>query len=57
MWTHGPGEGRPCKNLFDHRDKEAKTGAEGAIAADAPLHSVEGVAHVDTWAGGGAALQ
>jgi hypothetical protein len=31
-----------------------QTGAEGAIAADAPLHNVEGVAHVVTWAGGGA---
>jgi hypothetical protein len=44
-------------NLFDHGDKEGETAAEGGIDPDAPLHIVEGVAHVDTWAGGGAALQ
>jgi hypothetical protein len=48
------GAAHACKNLFEQGYKEAKTGAEGAIAADAPLHFVEGVAHVDTWAGGGA---
>jgi hypothetical protein len=54
MWKHGPGEGRPCKNLFEHGDKEGETAAEGGIDPDAPLHSVEGVAGVVTPAGGGA---
>jgi hypothetical protein len=46
-WPPGP---------FDHRDKEPCRGGEAAPKGDAPLHSVEGVAHVVTWAGGGAEM-
>jgi hypothetical protein len=54
MWKHGPGEGRPCKNLLEHGDKEGETDTEGVFDPDAPLHIVEGVAGVETPAGGGA---
>jgi hypothetical protein len=53
MWTHGPGEGRPCNNLFEHGYKEGETDTEGVFDPDAPLHSVEGVAQLVSWAGGG----
>jgi hypothetical protein len=54
--SKGAGATHACKNLFKHGDKEGETDAEGVIDPDAPLHNVEGVAHVVTWAGGGAAL-
>jgi hypothetical protein len=43
-WPSGP---------FKHRDKEPCRGGEAAPKGDAPLHSVEGVAGVETPAGGG----
>jgi hypothetical protein len=43
-WPSGPPE---------HRDKEGETDTAGVFDPDAPLHGVEGVAHVSTWAGGG----
>jgi hypothetical protein len=48
------GASRPCKNLFKHGYKEGETDAEGVIDPDAPLHKVEGVAQLVSWAGGGA---
>jgi hypothetical protein len=43
-WPSGP---------FEHGDKEPCRGGEAAPKGDAPLHIVEGVAQVETWAGGG----
>jgi hypothetical protein len=44
-WPSGP---------LEHGDKEGETDTEGVFDPDAPLHSVEGVAGVETPAGGGA---
>jgi hypothetical protein len=43
-----------CNNLFKQGYKEGETDTEGVFDPDAPLHNVEGVAQVGTWAGGGA---
>jgi hypothetical protein len=48
------GASHACNNLFEQGYKEGETDAKGVFDPDAPLHGVEGVAHVDTWAGGGA---
>jgi hypothetical protein len=51
--SEGAGATHACNNLFKQGYKEGETDAGGVIDTDAPLHSVEGVAHVEHGPGEG----